>query len=117
MIDFDALVLAPAMATFARPISVTPAASQPAAPAYRARGVWSVRNVDIQGQDGIYSGQVRTLGVRLSEFAIPPVQGDRVDLPAVLSLPAEATHTIEDVDDDGQGGAVWTMKQIGGAPS
>jgi hypothetical protein len=112
MIDFDALVLAPAMTAFARPIVVTPVMSQPGAAAFGARGVWEIKNIDVQTEEGIYSGQRRTLGVRLSEFAVPPVQGDRVDIPAYLSRPAEATHVIDDVDDDGQGGSTWTMKQV-----
>lgn len=106
MIDFDALVLAPAMATFARQISIIPLSSQPGGPGYSARGIWTERPVDVQTEDGaILSSAVKTLGVRLSEFAVPPTSGDRVTVDGVL-------YVIDDTDDDGQGGSVWTLKEI-----
>lgn len=106
MIDFDALILAPAMATFARPITVLPLASRPGEPPYTTRGVWSERPVDVQTEDGaILSSAVKTLGVRLSEFTVPVVAGDRVSVDGT-------TYQVDDTDDDGQGGSLWTLKEI-----
>lgn len=106
MIDFSALVLAPAMATFARPITVFPVASMPGIPTYAARGIWSERPVDVQTEDGaILSSAVKTLGVRLSEFATPATAGDKVQVDGAM-------YQIDDTDDDGQGGSLWTLKEI-----
>lgn len=104
--DFDALVLGACMDTFAVDISVLPLQSQPSVAPYAARGVWTVRNVDIAVEgEGILSGQNRVLGVRLSEFAVVPVPGDRV---TVQGNP----YLIDDVDEDGQGGAEWALKMV-----
>jgi hypothetical protein len=111
MIDFDSLVLGPAQEIFARPIIVTPLNSQPGAPAYAARGIWSDRASDLMLDDnGVISVQNPTLGVRLSEFTVMPVKGDRINVPAYMSLPALGLAEIDDTDKDGQGGAVWSLK-------
>lgn len=114
MIDFDALVLGPAMTLFARPVTIRPVKSQPGAPAYAARGVWSSKPVDVTLlDDGVLSSQNHTLGIRGAEFPIPLVQGDRVEIDAYMSLPRVGVCAIEDTDDDGQGGTTLTIKVIG----
>ena len=113
MIDPDE-ALAAAMLDFARPVTVTPLASQAGHGAYPARGLWSSNPVDVEMQDNsILSSQNHTLGVRHAEFAVPVIQGDEVEIPAYLSLPRIGVCLVEDVDDDGQGGAVWSLKVIG----
>lgn len=114
MIDFDNLVLGPVMNTFARPAEITPIKSQGSnVAAYTKRGVWTVKNVDVVMEDNnILSTKVLTLGVRLSEFPVPPVKGDVVYLPPVLTLPEEGPMVIDDTDEDGQGGSVWTLKYL-----
>jgi hypothetical protein len=106
-VDFDALVLAPCMNTFAVSFTVEPVASQPRGVPYAARGVWAVRNVDVDTQEGITSTEVRTLGVRISEFPVLPIARDRI-------LFQDAAHMITDVDEDGQGGAVLTLAELDG---
>lgn len=114
MIDFDALVLGPCMAAFARPITVQPFASQPGEAPYEAEGIWSSKPVDVQMEDGsILSSQNHTLGIRLADFLAPPVQGDRVTIDSFMSLPRIGVCLIEDTDDDGQGGSEWMLKVIG----
>lgn len=96
------------MDAFARPITVFPDKSQPALSVvpYAARGVWSVRNIDTPLEDGsIFSDQILTLGVRLSEFAVEPVPGDRIVVDGT-------TYLIDDTDPDGQGGSTITLKSI-----
>ena len=104
MIDFDALVLGPAMDIFGMPIVIAPGKSQPGAAPYAARGVLRIENIDMPLEDGIASTQVITIGVRLSEFAIPPVPEDQVST-------TTDTFWIDDTDEDGQGGSIWTMKR------
>ncbi|RAI34768.1 head-tail joining protein, partial [Rhodoplanes roseus] len=112
--DFDALVLGPTMAAFGRPVEVRPIKSRPGAPAYRARGIWSSKPVDVAMLgDGVLSSQTHTLGIRSSEHPAPLQQGDRIDIPAHGSLPRVGLCVVEDGDDDGQGAATLTLKVIG----
>ena len=122
MIDFDALVLAPCVGLFGRPITVTPTASQPGDPAavppvppglpYLATGVWASRPIDVPTEQGIMSSQAHTLGIRALDFPIPPAAGDYVEIPAAGSLPAIGLCLIEDTDDDGQGGVALSLKML-----
>ena len=107
MIDFAALVLAPAMATFAQPITVTPAASQPGAAAYPARGIYASKQVQIPLENGTYHSTVQpTLGLRLADFAVAPMQGD------VVALGTLGTFLIADITPDGQGGADCILRDV-----
>lgn len=122
MIDFAALTLAPCIDIFARPIIVTPQASQPerveggvtipAGQPYASRGVWASRPVDVPTEDGIMSSQVHSLGIQAADFAIPPAPGDLVEIPAAGSLPRIGLCEIEDTDDDGQGGTSLSLKVL-----
>lgn len=93
--------------TFEHVVTISPLKSIGfGAASYQARGVYSERPVDVQTEDGaILSTTTRTLGVRLSEFTTTPVAGDQVMI-------AGATYVIDDADDDGQGGTVWTIKEL-----
>jgi hypothetical protein len=124
MINFDALVLAPAMGVFAKPVTVTPIRSQPTAAPYPARGVWEIANVAIVTEDGgQFSNRTIKLGVRMSEFTVLPVQGDWITtkvqhLPLAytdrLSLDPNSTmnFVIDDQSPDGQGGCSLTLKRV-----
>lgn len=108
MIDFDALVLAPTVGAFARPVRVNPGL----AAAFDARGVWASRSVDVATEDGgVLNTRVLTLGIRLSEWQAPPKKRMRIEIPAAGSLPAEGILQVDDVDLDGQGGASLTLKR------
>jgi hypothetical protein len=113
MIDFDSLVMGPALAIFGRPIIVNPLKSQPSAPPFDATGIYSERPLDIDLEDdGTLSTKALSLGVQLSQFAVAPIQGDKVTIPAHMSLPAVGLCIIEAVDDDGQGGSMWGLKKL-----
>ena len=106
-IDFDALVLGPAMAAFGQPIMLTPVKSQPGVAAYAARGVYTSKPIQIQLEDGGYHSTVQpTLGIRLGEFATAPMQGDRIGMP-------QGNFEIADVLPDGQGGADLVLRDLG----
>jgi hypothetical protein len=106
VIDFDKLVLAPCQAVFGEPATFTPVASAPGAPSFAGRGIYTERSVDVQLVDGsVLSSAEKWLDIRLSEIAIVPAQGDRVALRGKL-------FAIEDLDEDGQGGARLTLKEL-----
>ncbi|MCX4195107.1 hypothetical protein OMR07_05590 [Methylobacterium organophilum] len=124
MIDFAALTLAPCIDIFARPIIVTPQASQPArrgedgtiispGQPYASRGVWASRPVDVPTDEGIMSSQVHTLGIQAIDFEFPPAPGDLIEIPAHMSLPRIGLCEVEDTDDDGQGGTSLSLKVVG----
>ncbi len=114
MIDFNALVLGPAMAAFARPVTIFPDYSQPGEPSYDARGIWGRRPADMQLEDGSILGTDElTLGIRIGEFPILPVAGDRIEIPAAGSLPRVGICEMVDDGEDGQGGYALVLKIIG----
>jgi hypothetical protein len=105
-VDFDTLVIKPAMDVFSKAMTVKPLASQPLVPSYAARGVWSKRPVDIATEGGgILSSEERKIGIRLSEFVVPIAVLDQVKFDGDW-------YWIDDVDEDGQGGASLTLKAV-----
>ncbi|MCA1524303.1 head-tail joining protein [Bradyrhizobium yuanmingense] len=108
--DFSTLVLLPGMNTFAIAVTVRPTVSQPGAPDYPARGVYSSVPTDVQMQDGTtFSDQQTTLGIRLREFAVPPVNGDRIT--PTEGEAAGVTFWVADSSADGQGGLTLTLRK------
>jgi hypothetical protein len=112
VIDLAALALGPGIAAFGRPVTVTPPASKPPKPAFAATGVWTKRNVNVElGQGESLNTVTITLGIRLSDWGVEPVQGMAVRVPAAGFYPDEGTLWIDDIDPDGQGGATLTLKK------
>jgi hypothetical protein len=122
-IDFSALVLAPGMNAFARPIMLDPRKSQPLAQPYPARGIWTVSDVELVTEDGgKFSNRTLKLGIRLAEFPVLPKQGDWVttamaDLPiAYWQEPIDPNgsidFTVDDARPDGQGGMTLILKRV-----
>ncbi len=110
MIDFASLVLAPAMAVFGQSVTIMPVVSQPGASPYPARGVYASKPIQIQIEGGGYHSTVQpTLGIRLADFAVPPMQGDTVDLGTL------GQFEIADVNPDGQGGADCPLRDLNAA--
>lgn len=104
MIDFDALVLLPAQTTFGVAIIVTPTASQPGVAAYAARGVFEAlpQIVLLEGGEELATTR-RTLSIRVSEYPIPPRQGDSV-------MVGTENYLIDSATIDGQGGAELSLR-------
>ncbi len=103
--DFANLVLGPVMAAFGRPITFTPVKSEPGVAAYPARGVYAVKQVTIRTEDGGgFTDQQPTLGIRLADYPVPPMQSDSFTLNGVA-------WWVWDVQPDGQGGADLVIKQ------
>jgi hypothetical protein len=123
MIDFSALVLAPCMEVFAKPVTVTPTKSQPLAAPYDARGIWHVDNVKIVTEDGgTFSNRTIKLSVLMADFTATPAQGDWISTEA-KHLPlaywqgdidpnSNIDFVIDDQSPDGQGGASLILKRI-----
>jgi hypothetical protein len=112
-VDFSQFVYAPNFAVFARPIIVTPVASQPSQPAYGARGIYGTAPVDIVGSDGsIFSDQKTIIDILEAEFPILPVQLDRIEVPAVNGIPAAGLFEVIDADTNGGGETTLTVRKL-----
>lgn len=76
MIDFDALVIGPCMATFGEAVLYQPIAGA----AFEITGVFDEAYLEQAGIDATIPGSVSNtrpmLGVQLSQFAIEPAQND-----------------------------------------
>lgn len=92
------------MAVFSDPIAFTPAASQPGAAPFLARGVFAVKQVTVKTDQGEFTDQQPTLGIRLADYPVPPKQGDNL-------LRTGMVWNVYDVQPDGQGGADLVLKQ------
>jgi hypothetical protein len=109
-LDFSTLVYLPNMDTFARPITVTPLASQPGAPAYASRGIFDTRPVDVAGMDGsITSDQQTILDVRDAEFSFVPEQLDRIYIGVDADAGEIGVGEYEVVDTESNGGGLTTL--------
>jgi len=103
-LDMSALVKLPAMDVFARPIDVTPIASQPGVGSYRARGYLGTTELDVGAEDGsVVTDQQTYLDVRDAEFAVVPRQRDRIHIPADGTVPAAGTFEVVSGSQDGGG--------------
>jgi hypothetical protein len=124
MVNFNRLVLRPAMTAFQRPMTVYPIVSIPGAPSYSARCIWDIKNIDVHlmgssssddiggGSGGVLSSYIIRAGIKLDEFATPPAPGDKLDIPAYQGQPAVGKVLVDDSDPDGYGGATLTLKKV-----
>lgn len=118
--NFDTLVLAPAQNSFAKPLTISPLASLPGAAPYAARGIWTVRVVDVILDDG---GQLTTrtieIDVRLSEVPALPMQGDQITIIADIQtefsgvpIGSQLLLQVDDVRMDSGGAAKLLLKRV-----
>jgi hypothetical protein len=110
-VNFDALVLSPCEDIFAIACTFTQLASDPGAPPFVARGVYSSGAIDVGMQDDtIFKDQETSLGIRLRDFAVAPGRGDLVEVTDASHPAFGAKFWIGDSDLDGQGGAKLLLR-------
>lgn len=112
-IDFSLMIYNPCQNLFGRAITVYPIASQPVgSDPYGARGILDTRGTAIQTEAGmvVMSDQETILDIREIEFAIVPVQGDLVDIPAEDTIPAAGMFEITDAAWNGGGEITLTLQ-------
>ncbi len=96
-IDWDALVLRPAMDIFGEPVLYTPTAGEP----ITITGVFDEAYTVVEEMDSRpVSSTYPVLGVRLAVFPVPPQAGDRLTIVAKNDL-----YTVREVRPDGHGAA------------
>lgn len=112
-VDFSTDVYLPAQDLFGRTITVTPLASQPGGQAYTARGILDVDAMDVGALDGSLVSDTRIiLDIREAEFAVLPLQGDTITIPADSGLPAEGSFEVLDADPNGGGETTLTLRRL-----
>lgn len=114
-LDFSTLVYLPNFDMFARPITVTPLASQPSFPAYGARGIYDTRPIDVQANDGsIFSDQQTILDVRDVEFGVVPEQLDQIHIPydPASNMPDLGTFEVTHTESNGGGETTLIIRKV-----
>lgn len=101
-IDFGTQLYNPVYSQLARPVTFTPVASQPSASSYPARGIFGTEPLDVLAESNAIISDARTiLDIIENEFPVLPAQGDIVDIPACITIPAAGTFEILDTDSNG----------------
>jgi hypothetical protein len=110
-VDFSTDVYLPAQDLFGRTIIVTPLAT---GLPYQARGIFDVDAIDVQAMDGSIISETRViLDIREVEFAVLPLQGDIIHVPAdPIGLLAEGDFEVIDADPNGGGETTLTLRRI-----
>jgi hypothetical protein len=99
--------------TYSRVVTFTPINSQPNGAPYTARGILEQEAIDVAGLDNSIVSEMRIiLDIREVEFAVQPLQGDLVDIPADSGLPAEGQFEVIDSDQNGGGETTLTLRRI-----
>jgi hypothetical protein len=113
-INFSQQLYIHAQDTYSRAVVFTPKASQPNGPAYTARGILEQEAIDVAGLDNSIISEMRIiLDIRDAEFAVQPLQGDLVDIPADSSgLPLEGQFEVIDSDQNGGGETTLTLRRM-----
>jgi hypothetical protein len=120
-VDFSAMVYLPTQDLFGRAITITPVNSNPGAPAYTLRGIYTTRPVDVMVNVGGWEGmapisdQQTIIDIRDREFFVGghaiPQQGDLIDVPAENEIPAAGLFEIIDTDSNGGGETTCTVRK------
>jgi hypothetical protein len=101
VIDFDALVLAPAIQVFGEPATYTPDGGSPTAVTGVFDAAHKLVTVDM-GEESFHTAGVSTtapaFGIRLKDFPVPPEQGDGLRV-------RDTDYVVMDIHPDGHGGA------------
>jgi len=99
---------------FARPVTFYPVKSQPSIPSYSARGIFATVSLDIVSADAsIISEQKTILDVLEQEFAILPIQQDRVYIgPDTSGMRAEGMFEVNDVSTNGGGETTLELRRL-----
>jgi len=109
-IDFPHSVYLPSYEAFARPITITPVASQPGVAAYAARGIFDTQKTVVEALDGaLYSDSKTILDILAPEFAVLPRQGDLLSIPLHADVRG-GEFVVSDLSVEGNAGGEVTLR-------
>lgn len=110
-LNFPTLIYLPCMEVFARPVTITPLASQPGLAPYGARGIFDTNSMDVESdleEDVFYSTARTELDILQAEFSVLPMQGDRISIADDELLPG-GEFVVSDIGDKGNAGGEVTL--------
>jgi hypothetical protein len=114
-VDFAADLLTANYNKWARPITVTPVASAPAAAAYQMRGIFDTEALDLLGDDIVISSEKIILDIIEEEFIgsghALPQQGDLINIPAEGTLRALGDFEVSSASSDGGGETTLELRK------
>ena len=111
-VAFATVLYKPVFDFYAVPITVNPVASQPTSGSYSARGILDTRAIDVVAMDGsIFSDSKVELDILETEFAVLPLQNDRVTIPADCNGVNKGEYEIIDTDSNGGGETTLTLRK------
>jgi hypothetical protein len=113
-VNFSEDVYLPAQELFGRAVTVTPLKSQPSGQPFAARGILDIDAIDVDALDGSIVSETRiVLDIRDVEFAVLPLQGDLINVPAdPVGLAAEGDFEVLDADPNGGGETTLTLRRL-----
>ena len=112
-INFGTQVYNPTFNVFARPVEFTPLVSQPAQPAYTARGVYGTEPIDVLAEGtSVFSDSRTILDIIEQEFAVLPAQKDTVFIGATADLPEVGTFEIIETKSNGGGEMTLDLRRL-----
>jgi hypothetical protein len=117
-VDFSKVVLDANYEFWSRPVTVTPVASQPGAPSYGARGIYSSGAIAIPAEGGmVISDQQTILDIMEVDFPVLPRQFDQITIPTdpASGLPPLGDFEVVDVNSDGGGETTLVLRKLGAA--
>jgi hypothetical protein len=107
-VNLDVLLQGPIFDFWAVPVTFKPAGLSP----FEGRGILNTYSIDVPGIDGsIYSDQRTILDIRESEFAVLPMQNDRLVIPRDCNGVDRGEWVIVDASSDGGGQTMLTIKK------
>ena len=117
-VDHSTMMYLPNYNFWARPVTFYPVKSQPGVPSYNARGIFGTVDIDIVAMDGSDVSEQRTiLDILEREFAVLPVQQDRLYIPndsggfGADGMPAEGWWEVNDISRNGGGETTLTLRR------
>jgi hypothetical protein len=105
-VDYSTMIYLPTYDMFARPVTITPLASEPNGAAYPARGIYNHNRMNVLLEDGsTFVEQETILDIRAAEFITVPEQGDEVYIgpDGNDGMPAVGDFVITSTWDNGGG--------------
>lgn len=111
-VNFSTLVYSPNYDMFAVPATFYPFASQPGEPSFDLRGIFGTDDTDVAALDGsVISTQKTIFDILESEFAVLPIQGDRVNIPFDCNGAPLGEFEIIDASTNGGGETTLTLRE------
>lgn len=112
-INTSTQVYDPVYNVWARPVVFTPVKSQPSEDTFTGRGIYGTQSIDVLGEASTIISDARTiLDVREAEFAVVPVQGDRLSIPAHNGMPALGSFEVIDGNTNGGGETTLFLRKL-----